>query len=59
MILTLTETRPKDSGGGGGLSRDEIVQEKARDVRSKLPIDYNMTDVRETVKKTSGTQRSQ
>jgi dynein heavy chain len=54
MILTLTETRPKDSGGGGGLSRDEIVQEKARDVRSKLPIDYNMTDVRETVKKLAG-----
>ena len=51
MILTLTETRPKDSGGGSGISRDDMVQEKARDVRSKLPPDYNLTDVRETVKK--------
>ena len=25
MILTLTETRPKDSGGGSGISRDDMV----------------------------------
>jgi len=25
MINTLTETRPKDSGGGGGISRDDMV----------------------------------
>ena len=25
MINTLTETRPKDTGGGGGVSKDEMV----------------------------------
>jgi hypothetical protein len=54
MINTLTETRPKDSSGGGGVSRDDMVQEKSRDVRSKLPPDYNLSDVRETIKKISG-----
>jgi len=25
MILVLTETRPKDSGGGNSISRDDMV----------------------------------
>lgn len=54
MINTLQETRPKDSGGGSGVSKDEMVQEKSRDVRSKLPPDYNLTEVREMIKKISG-----
>lgn len=36
------------------MSRDDIVQDKARDIRSKLPIDYNITEVREIIKKISG-----
>jgi len=54
MILTLQETRPKDAGGGGGVSKDEMVQEKARELRSKLPPDYNLIEVRETIKKIAG-----
>jgi len=37
MINTLMETRPKDSSGGGGKSREEVCQEKARDILTKLP----------------------
>ena len=48
------ENRPKDSSVGGGKTREEIVQDKARDLLSKLPPDYIDGDVREMVKKLSG-----
>ena len=32
MIDTIMETRPKDSNSGGGKTREEIVQEKAREL---------------------------
>ncbi len=41
------ETRPKDSNSGAGKSREELVQDKARDILSKLPPDYKIPDVRE------------
>lgn len=37
MIDTMMETRPKESSSGGGKSREEIVQDKARELLSKLP----------------------
>lgn len=40
MMLTIMETRPKDSGGGGGKTREELVQEKSKEMLSKLPPDY-------------------
>jgi len=54
MINTIMETRPKDSSVGGGKTREEIVQDKARDLLSKLPVEYIDSDVREAVKKLSG-----
>lgn len=54
MINTLSETRPKDSGGGSSVSMDELVQEKSREIRTKLPPDYNLVEVRDTIKKTGG-----
>lgn len=48
------ETRPKEASAGGGKSREEIVQDKARDLLSKLPIDYNMLEVRDVCKKMQG-----
>jgi len=38
------------------MSRDDLVQDKARDIRSKLPIDYNITEVREIIKEISGSK---
>lgn len=32
MIDTIMETRPKDSNAGGGKTREEIVQEKAKEL---------------------------
>jgi len=54
MINTIMETRPKESNMGGGKTREEIVQEKARDLLTKLPPDYIDLDVREAVRKLAG-----
>lgn len=52
MIDTLLETRPKDAGSGGGPTREEMVVEKCKEITAKLPSNYNMAEVRETLKKT-------
>ena len=54
MIDTIMETRPKDSSGGGGKSREELVQDKAKELLSKLPPDYIILEVREGIKKLPG-----
>ena len=54
MINTIMETRPKDSSSGGGKTREEIVQDKARELLVKLPINYIDVEVREQVKKLVG-----
>ena len=41
------ETRPKESNVGGGKTREEIVQDKARELLVKLPPDYIDLEVRE------------
>jgi dynein heavy chain len=48
------ETRPKDSSGSGGKSKEEVCQEKAKDILTKLPPDYNIPEVRATINKLSG-----
>ena len=47
MIATIMETRPKDSSGGGGKSREEVVQDKAKELLNKLPQDYVIIEVKE------------
>lgn len=37
------ETRPKDSSVGGGKTREEIVQDKGKEMLKNLPSDY--TDI--------------
>lgn len=54
MINTVMETRPKDSSVGGGKTREEIVQDKAKDMLKTLPPDYNDVEVRESVSKLGG-----
>lgn len=54
MIVTIMDTRPKDSSSGSGKSREEIVQDKARELLNKLPGDYNDADVREKIKRLNG-----
>eukprot|EP00931_Biecheleriopsis_adriatica_P036383 TRINITY_DN2095_c0_g1_i5.p1 TRINITY_DN2095_c0_g1~~TRINITY_DN2095_c0_g1_i5.p1 ORF type:complete len:4649 (-),score=1173.32 TRINITY_DN2095_c0_g1_i5:61-14007(-) len=40
MISTIIETQPKDSGGSGGKSMDEIVKDLCLDLLSKMPPDF-------------------
>jgi len=49
MINTIVETRPKDSASGGGKSREEQVQERAKDLLSKLPPAYEIIDIRTAI----------
>lgn len=46
MIFTILETRPKEASSGAGKTREEIVKEKAIDLLSKMPLDYNDGEVR-------------
>jgi dynein heavy chain, axonemal len=54
MINTIIETRPKDSNAGGGKTREEIVQEKAKDLLGKLPPDYVDNEVKDQCRKLPG-----
>jgi len=40
MIATIIETQPKDSGGSGGKSMDEIVKDMCVDLTSRMPDDF-------------------
>merc|ERR1712159_487758 len=40
MLSVILETQPKDSGGGDGMSPDEIVKEKAEETLAKMPPDF-------------------
>lgn len=51
MIDTIIETRPKDSAGGGGKTREELVQEKSREILQKIPSLYKLNEVRESIGK--------
>ena len=51
MINTIMETRPKDSGDSGGKTREELVQEKSKEMLNKIPQDYSISEVREQIKK--------
>lgn len=40
MLVTIVNIQPKDSGGGGGETREMIVYRLADDMLDKLPEDY-------------------
>lgn len=40
VLDTILSIQPKDSGGGGGDTREVVVQRMADDMLSKLPDDY-------------------
>merc|ERR1740130_2073001 len=46
---------PKDAGGGGGMSREDIVKEKIeKELLPMLPVDFIMIDVQEKLKNLRG-----
>ena len=40
MLTTIVNIQPKDSGGGGGETRETIVHRLASEMEEKLPPDY-------------------
>lgn len=40
MLTTIVNIQPKDSGGGGGETRETIVYRLASEMEEKLPPDY-------------------
>lgn len=40
MLATIVNIQPKDSGGGGGETREMVVYRLAEDMLEKLPDDY-------------------
>ena len=48
------ETRPKEGGSDEGKSTDDIVKESVNDFLSKMPLDYDIKQVREQLKKLGG-----
>ena len=40
VLETVMSIQPKDSGGGGGETRETVVYKLADDMLSKLPPDY-------------------
>jgi dynein heavy chain len=54
MMTTIIETMPKDSGGAGGKSMDEIVKEQALDLLEKMPTDFIEEIFRAQIQKLRG-----
>ncbi len=40
ILENIVNIQPKDSGGGGGETRESIVYKLANDMLEKLPVDY-------------------
>ena len=54
MLSTLGETQPKQGGGGGGMSREDIVMEKAAELLEKMPPDYKEDEYKVALRKLGG-----
>ena len=49
MLTTIMNIQPKDSGGGGGETRETIVYRLASEMEEKLPPDYIPHEVRNII----------
>jgi len=54
MLSTLSETQPKQAGGGGGRSLDDVVMDKATELLGKLPPAYVEDEYRARIKRLGG-----
>ncbi|XP_075265378.1 dynein axonemal heavy chain 5-like isoform X2 [Convolutriloba macropyga] len=50
-LETILNIQPKESGGGGGESREQVVYRQAQEFLDKLPPDYVPHEVRDRLKK--------
>lgn len=55
LLHTLGETQPKGGGGGGeGMSREDIVFEKAQEIAGRMPAEYNEDDYKAKIQRLGG-----
>ncbi len=54
LFKTLSETQPKGGGNDGGVSREDIVYEKSKELLDRLPDDYLEDDYKAKIKKLGG-----
>jgi dynein heavy chain len=54
VLGTILDIQPKEGGGGGGLTREEIVLKMVEDLQSKLPPDYRADDKKMGIKALGG-----
>jgi dynein heavy chain len=59
MLTVIQDTQPKDSGGGDGMSPDEIVKEKAEETLAKMPPDFIEEIFRAQIHKLKGPPNTQ
>ena len=53
-VATIMETMPKTGGGGGGLSREEVVDKLCEELLSKVPSPFEPEYVKERLRKLPG-----
>jgi dynein heavy chain len=54
LLTTLADTQPKGGGGSSGVSREDVVCDKARELLERLPEDYNEDDYKAKINKLGG-----
>ena len=47
FLGTLLSIQPRDSGGSGGVSRDDVVDQLARDIYARLPAEFDVEEASE------------
>ncbi|OQS07437.1 dynein heavy chain [Thraustotheca clavata] len=54
LLGTLGETQPKGGGGSSGISREDVVCEKAKELADRLPEDYIEDDYKAKIQRLGG-----
>ena len=54
VLGTILDIQPKEGGGGGGLTREEVVLKMVEDLQAKLPPDFKADDVKTGIKALGG-----
>merc|ERR1712072_1662772 len=59
ILITIQDTQPKDTGGGDGMTPDEIVKEKCEEIMGKMPPDFIEEIFRASITKLRGPPNTQ
>lgn len=51
ILDTILSVQPKEGGGGGGETRENVVYRLAEDMLAKLPKEYNSFEVKEALQR--------